>query len=109
MANSDATLFLLKNNCRLNPDALRLLIENITNRAGVSNALLHKFRHTFALTNLRSGWDVFTLLVLLGHGSLDMGCHPAQLPKWMLHRRIENQPGGQLAALAEKDIPSGTF
>ena len=76
---SDAPLFLLKTDRPFNPAALRFLIKSIADRAGVPNAYPHKFRHTFALTYLRSGGDVFTLQVLLGHSSLDMVRHYTQI------------------------------
>ncbi len=63
----------------LTPNALRHLIVSIAKRAGVTGAHPHKFRHTMAITYLRSGGDVFTLQSLLGHGSLDMVRHYANI------------------------------
>ena len=68
----DAPLFLVSGNRLMRPNALLHVIEGIGKRAGVSHAFPHKFRHTFAITYLRSGGDVFTLQQILGHGSLDM-------------------------------------
>lgn len=76
---ADAPLFSVKGDRRFNPDALRHLIGHIADRAGVPNAYPHKFRHTFAITYLRSGGDVFTLQALLGHSSLDMVRHYAKI------------------------------
>ena len=78
-ANQDASLFLGKDNRPMTQDGLRHLIKRIAERAEVENAHPHKFRHTFALTYLRSGGDVFTLQALLGHTSLDMVRHYARI------------------------------
>ncbi len=75
----DAPLFTVFGDRKFNPDTLPLLIKRIADRAGVKNAYPHKFRHTFAITYLRSGGDIFTLQELLGHGSLDMVRHYAQV------------------------------
>lgn len=62
-----------------NIDSLRILINRLGDRAGIQKAYPHKFHHTFAITYLRSGGDVFTLQSQLGHGSLDMVRHYAQI------------------------------
>lgn len=67
-----AYLFEARYNRPFNPNSLRQLIASIAERAGVADAYTHRFRHTFAITYLRAGGDVFTLLALLGHSSLDM-------------------------------------
>ncbi len=72
-------LFLSKNDRPYNADTLRHLVEETGDRAGVKHAYSHKFRHTFAITYLRSGGDVFTLQALLGHSSLDMVRHYARV------------------------------
>ena len=77
--DQDAPLFLVSGNRLLRPNALLHVIEGIGKRAGVSSAFPHKFRHTFAITYLRSGGDVFTLQQILGHGSLDMVRHYARI------------------------------
>ncbi len=51
-------------------DLLRL-IQRIGERAHVQ-AHPHKFRHTFAITFLRNGGNVYVLQQMLGHTSLDM-------------------------------------
>jgi integrase/recombinase XerD len=75
----DSPLFAVSRFRPFNPASLRHLIKRIAERAGVKDAYPHKFRHTFAITYLRAGGDVFTLQMLLGHGSLDMVRHYAQI------------------------------
>lgn len=71
----DAPLFLGNRLRPLTPNALRHLIVNIGNRAGVHHAYPHRFRHTMAIFYLRAGGSIFTLQIILGHNSLDMVRH----------------------------------
>lgn len=71
---------------RLTPIAYVILIVRLADKAGVKGAHPHKFRHTFAITYLRSGGDVFTLQALLGHSSLDMVRHYAQIAEMDIER-----------------------
>ena len=75
----DALVFLDQHDRHYNPGSLRQLIKDIAERAGVKGAYPHKFRHMFAITYLRSGGDIFTLQSLLGHSSLEMVRHYAQI------------------------------
>jgi len=74
-----ASLFISADDRPFTKDSLRILITRLGNRAGDKKTYPHKFRHTFAITYLRSGGDVFTLQSLLGHGSLDMVRHYARI------------------------------
>ena len=74
-----APLFVGKFNRPFNRDALRQLINSLGAKTGIKKCHPHRFRHTFAITYLRSGGDIFTLKALLGHGSLDMVEHYARI------------------------------
>ena len=75
----EAPLFIGKFRKPFNRDALRQLINALGAKVGVKKCHPHRFRHTFAITYLRSGGDIFTLKALLGHGSLDMVEHYARI------------------------------
>jgi len=75
----DAPLFVGKLDRPFNRDALRQLIKSLGAKVGIRKCHPHRFRHTFAITYLRSGGDIFTLKALLGHGSLDMVEHYARI------------------------------
>lgn len=57
----------------LNRWSVYKLIRRIGERAGITpNVHPHRFRHTFAISFLRNGGDVYSLKAILGHTSLKM-------------------------------------
>ena len=75
----EAPLFVTKLNRPLNKAGLRHLTVALGKKANVKRSYPHRFRHTFSITYLRSGGDVFTLQSLLGHSTLDMVQHYARI------------------------------
>lgn len=52
-------------------NALRHMIQNCADRAGVPAATVHRWRHTFAINYLRNGGNVLELQRLMGHERTD--------------------------------------
>jgi len=68
------TLFLTVAGNPITTDRLRTIIEKYARRTGVEGVRCspHTFRHTFAISYLRNGGDVFSLQRILGHSSLEI-------------------------------------
>lgn len=65
-------VFLTQDGNPIARDRLYTMLKRIGKRAGVNGVHPHRFRHTFAISFLRNGGDVYSLQRLLGHTSLDM-------------------------------------
>ena len=68
--NPDAPLLIALTGSRLDRRRLTNQLATLGKRVGVSDVHPHRFRHTFAITFLRNGGDVFSLQKLMGHESL---------------------------------------
>jgi len=56
----------------MNYNALRSVMERLGRLSSVPDIHAHRFRHTFAITFLRGGGDIYTLKRILGHSTLEM-------------------------------------
>jgi len=65
------SLFLTRSGESLDVVGIKILVRRLSKKAGVK-IYAHKLRHTFAISYLRNGGDVFTLQHLLGHATLHM-------------------------------------
>ena len=64
-------LFLTRDGHRLDRNNLRLLLSRLGKRAKIKKPVHpHRLRHTYAITYLRNGGDIYTLQRTLGHTSL---------------------------------------
>lgn len=90
----DESLFLAKGGEALTRNGLYQMIERRAQQAGVANCGLHKFRHTFALSWVRSGAPLHALQTLLGHESPTMSLKYGRM-----------QSGEQAAELHRKHSP----
>lgn len=89
-ARSDSPIFTAAPGKPLDRSVLRKLLARLGDRAGVPGVHPHRFRHTFAITYIRNGGDLFTLQALLGHTDLSMVRRYAKLAQSDLadaHRR----------------------
>jgi integrase/recombinase XerD len=71
-AGPDDPLFTTSSGRALTRSNLLHMVQRLASRAGVGDANLHRFRHTFAVTFLRNGGNIYALQALLGHHDLDM-------------------------------------
>ena len=69
--NTGRRLFINKSGESLGLLGIKILIKRLGDKAGVK-VHPHKLRHTFAISFLRAGGDVFSLQYLLGHSTLSM-------------------------------------
>jgi integrase/recombinase XerD len=72
-ARPDDPLFETTKHGPMDRNALRKMLLGAGQRAEIVEPVTpHRLRHTFAITYLRNGGDVYTLQRLLGHSSMDM-------------------------------------
>ncbi len=65
-------LFVIAEGQPLDRVGLGKLILRIGERAGVTNAHPHRFRHTFSINFLRNGGNSYALQMMLGHSTMEM-------------------------------------
>ncbi len=67
-------LFLNRNGRPLTKDRVGIIVKRHGRQAGITNIRCspHTLRHTFAVTFLRNGGDVFTLQRIMGHATLEI-------------------------------------
>lgn len=65
-------LFTARADRQLTRNGIKMLLNRLGERAGVSPVNPHRFRHTAAIFALRAGMDAFSLQAMLGHTSMEM-------------------------------------
>lgn len=68
--HSDQALFLGKRGGRIDPRAVRAVVHDMTEKAGVKDLAPHALRHTAATHLLQGGADLRAVQEILGHASL---------------------------------------
>jgi len=86
----DDYLFVTQQGRQMSSRLIHQTLEDLGARAGVEKVHPHRLRHTFAVSYLRAGGDIFTLQMILGHENLDMVRHYSKLAQMdikRVHRR----------------------
>jgi len=78
LPDPSAPVFQSRNGRRFTGTGLLLIFRRLSKRAGI-HVTAHALRRTFVILSLRGGMDVLHLQALLGHASLDMVQHYAQM------------------------------
>lgn len=82
----DDFLFVTRNGRPMSRRLLYQTFEFLGTRAGVPGVHPHRLRHTFAISYLRAGGDIFTLQMILGHEHLEMVRHYSRLASTDIRR-----------------------
>ena len=78
LADRDGTLFQTDEGTHFTPGGFIRIFQRLTRRTGI-HVTAHALRRTFVILSLRNGMDPLHLQALLGHASLDMVQHYAQM------------------------------
>ncbi len=78
LADRDGILFQTDEGGRFTPGGFIRIFQRLTKRTGI-HVTAHALRRTFVILSLRNGMDVLHLQAMLGHSSLDMVQHYAQM------------------------------
>jgi integrase/recombinase XerD len=78
LADRNGILFQTQTGTRFTGSGLLTIFRRLTKRTGI-HVSPHALRRTFVVLSLRNGMDVLHLQVMLGHSSLDMVQHYAQM------------------------------
>jgi site-specific recombinase XerD len=95
----DKALFVSERGRALTRSGLYQLLKRLGESVGVERAHPHRLRHTFAINYLRNGGDVYTLMKILGHSSMEMTkkyLAIAQADVEIVHRRASPVKGWDL-------------
>jgi integrase/recombinase XerD len=75
---SDSPVFLSRSGGRFTGTGVLLIFRRLSQKTGI-HITPHSLRRTFVILSLRAGMDVLHLQAMLGHASLDMVQHYAQM------------------------------
>ena len=95
LADREGALFQTDEGTRFTPSGILRVFMRLSKRTGI-HVTAHALRRTFVILSLRNGMDVLHLQAMLGHASLDMVQHYAQmvdedlLQSHKLHSPIDN-------------------
>lgn len=70
--NQQAPLFLGEQGNSVTPNSIRLLVADLSKKAGIRHIHPHIFRHTYSIQFLRNGGNIYDLQKVLGHADLKM-------------------------------------